>query len=281
MQGLIRHLLSVIIGTACLCSCVTSRKVNYWQEPDKHIPSYNDTLSYEDYQLRKGDRLYISVYSIDEKISTLFNAGGTNMRQYLRGGGNNAGTTDLYSYVVNDDGDIIFPTIGNVQVLGMTTRQVKRELERLLSEQVKSIGGVSPFSVDVLIIQRYFSVIGANRSGRFSIPKEKVTIFEALAMASDIADFGDRSQLKIIREQGDSTVVRTFDVRSKDIVNSEFYYVEPNDVIYIRKITGQAFGINSAAATVSVVATTFSFGVFIYSIVDRFNRKYGTKPSGK
>lgn len=268
MQRLTQYLLTFVFGVACLSSCVTSRKVNYWQEPDKQIPSYKDTLSYEDYQLRKGDRLYICVYSIDDKITKLFNPESGNLRHYIRN--NNTGTVDLYTYVVNEEGNILFPTLGSVPVLDKTTREVKHLLEELLASQIKSVAGMQPFSVDVQVVQRYFSVIGANSSGRFAIPKEKVTIFEALAMAGDIADFGDRSAVKIVRETGDSTVVKTFDVRSKDIVNSEFYYVEPNDVIYIRRIKGQSFGINSAAATVSVVATTLSFGVFIYSFVDRF-----------
>ena len=250
--------------------------MNYWQEPDKEIPAYTDTLSYEDYRVRKGDRLYISVYSIDERISKLFNAGSVNMRQYARSG-TNAGTTDLYSYVVDEQGNITFPTLEAVYVLDKTTREVKHLLEDALSGQLTSLEGYAGISVDVQVIQRFFSVIGANRSGRFPLQKEKVTIFEALAMAGDIADFGDRSCVKVVRETGDSTVVKTFDVRSKDIVNSEFYYVEPNDVIYIRKITGQSFGINSAAATVSVVATTLSFGVFIYSFIDRFVIKPATK----
>lgn len=269
MQRLTQHLLTIIIGVACLSSCVTSRKVNYWQEPDKQIPSYKDTLSYEDYQLRKGDRLYICVYSIDERITKLFNSESGNIRHYVHNS-NNAGTVDLYTYVVNEEGNILFPTVGYVPVLGKTTREVKYLLEEQLSGQIKSLAGMQPFSVDVQVIQRYFSIIGANSSGRFAIPKEKVTVFEALAMAGDIADFGDRSSIKIVREAGDSTIIKTFDVRSKDIINSEFYYIEPNDVIYIRKIKGQSFGINSAAATVSVVATTLSFGVFIYSFVDRY-----------
>ena len=189
MQRLITHLLSVIFGIVCLSSCVTSRKVNYWQEPDRQIPSYTDTLSYEDYLLRKGDRLYIYVHSIDERITQLFNSGNANMRYYVRNG-NNAGTTDLYSYVVDDEGNITFPTVGTIPVLGKTTREVKHELESLLSGQIKSLADMSPFSVDVQVIQRFFSIIGANSSGRFAIPKEKITIFEALALAGDIADFG-------------------------------------------------------------------------------------------
>ena len=280
MQRLITHLLSVTIGIICLSSCVTSRKVNYWQEPDRQIPSYTDTLSYEDYQLRKGDRLYIYVYSIDERITKLFNSGNANMRSYVRSGAS-AGTTDLYSYVVDDNGNIEFPTIGTVQVLGKSTRDVKHELEKLLGGQIKSLSSMSPFSVDVQVIQRYFSIIGASHAGRFAIPKEKITIFEALAMAGDISDFGDRSCIKLVREAGDSTVIKTFDVRSKEIVNSEFYYIEPNDVIYIRRMPGNSFGINSAAATVSVVATTLSFGVFIYSFVDRYVVKPIQKSTNK
>ena len=280
MQRLITHLLSVIFGIVCLSSCVTSRKVNYWQEPDRQIPSYTDTLSYEDYQLRKGDRLYIYVYSIDERITKLFNSGNANMRSYVRSGAS-AGTTDLYSYVVDDNGNIEFPTVGTVQVLGKSTRDVKHELEKLLGGQIKSLSSMSPFSVDVQVIQRYFSIIGASHAGRFAIPKEKITIFEALAMAGDISDFGDRSCIKLVREAGDSTVIKTFDVRSKEIVNSEFYYIEPNDVIYIRRMPGNSFGINSAAATVSVVATTLSFGVFIYSFVDRYVVKPIQKSTNK
>ncbi len=280
MQRLITHLLSAAVGFVCLTSCVTSKKVNYWQEPDRRIPSYADTLSYEDYVLRKGDRLYIYVYSIDERITKLFNSGNANIRSYVRSG-SSAGTTDLYSYVVDDEGNISFPMVGTLQVLGKSTRDVKHELEEALSGQIKSLEGMNVFSVDVQVIQRYFSIIGANSSGRFAIPKEKITIFEALAMAGDIADFGDRSTIKLVREQGDSTIVKTFDVRSKDIVNSEFYYIEPNDVIYIRKIAGNSFGINSAAATVSVVATTLSFGVFIYSFIDRYVVQPATKNKNK
>ena len=114
------------------------------------------------------------------------------------------------------------------------------------------------------------------------LPKEKVTIFEALAMAGDIADFGDRSDIKIVREVGDSTIILNVDVRSADIINSEYYYVEPNDVIYIRKIPGYSFGINSLATAISVTAGTISFGVFIYSLVMRIkNAAEAGKTSGE
>lgn len=265
-----KHILFLLSAALCiilLSSCVTARKVNYMQEPDKHIPHYADTLTFEDYTLRDGDRLYIYVYSLDEKISRMYNAGTSSntLRQQLNNG-NMSGSYDLYTYLVDDEGFIDFPTIGKVQVQGLTTREVKRKLEGELSTLLKEIPGFSTISVEVNVIQRTFSIIGM-QSGRYAINKEKMTIFEALAMAGDIGEFGDRAEIKLVREKGGQTVIKTFDVRSKDIINSEFYYVEPNDIIYIRKIGGYQFGINSAATTVSVVATTISFGVFVYSVV--------------
>ncbi len=263
-----RYILYLFVALLSFPSCVTSRKVNYMQEPDRSIPAYNDTISYKDYRLQVGDRLYVRVYSIDEKVSSLLNGGVTNSRQFARGGGGS--NADLYTYLVDVHGNIQYPTLGDVSVEGKTTREIKHLLEDGLVGLIIPKGNMPNLSVEVQIVQRYFSVIGAGSSGRYTINKEKVTIFEALAMAGDIADFGDRADIRIVREQGDSSVIKSFDVRSADIINSEFYYVEPNDVIYIPKMKGQAFGLNSAAAVVSVAASTLSFGVFIYTLVDRF-----------
>ena len=86
-------------------------------------------------------------------------------------------------------------------------------------------------------------------------------------MVGDVQEFGDRSEIKLIREIEGKTTIKTFDVRSKDIINSEYYYIEPNDIIYIRQIPGYSFGINHVTTVIGVTAATISFGVFIYSIV--------------
>ena len=241
------------IGVCLLMSaCVTSRKVNMMQKSGGDIPVYKDTLSYEDYLLKKEDRLYIHVYSIDEKIANLFNSG-QNMRPNLQG--DVSGSMDLYTYSVDENGDISFPTIGKLQVLGLTTRQVKRLLEDELSCLVKAYGDYVAISVDVQVVGRSFSVIGPTKSGRFPITKEKVTIFEALALVGDLSDIADKKEIMLIREMGDSTVVKKFDLRSEDIVNSEYYYIEPNDVIYVRYMPGYSFGLNHVTSTISIVAS--------------------------
>lgn len=251
-----------------LSSCVTARKVNYMQEPDKHIPSYADTLSFEDYKLRIGDRLYVYVYSLDENVQKMYNAGGGSssyLRQHMSQG-NQYGSYDLYTYLIDQEGNIDFPTIGKQYVRGMTTREVKYLLEEQLSSLLKEMPGYSMVSVEVNIVNRTFSVIGA-QSGRYPINKEKMTIFEALALAGDLGEFNSRKEIKLVREKEGVTTIKTFDVRSKDIVNSEYYYIEPNDIIYVRQIPGYSFGINHVTTVIGVTAATISFGVFIYSIV--------------
>ena len=260
----------IILLPLLMASCVTSKRVNLMQTPGKNgIPQYADTVSYEDYKLRIGDRLYIYVYSVDERVDKMFNSSsGTIGIQMLQGSGV-GGSYDLYTYLVQEDGCIDFPMVGRVPVRGMTTREVKRVLEDELSSFIKSYGDYQMMSVEVKIVRRSFSVISDRGSGTFNIQKEKVTIFEALAMAGDIGDFGDRSKVRIVREKEGLTQVKEFDVRSEDIINSEFYYIEPNDVIYIQRIKGQSFGINSVTTTISVVATTLAFGGFVYGLVVR------------
>lgn len=261
----------IILLPLLMASCVTSKRVNLMQEPGKNgIPQYADTISYEDYELRIGDRLYIYVYSVDERVNKMFNSSsGTIGLQMLQGGGGVGGSYDLYTYLVQGDGCIDFPMVGRIPVRGLTTRNVKAILEEELSSFIKSYGEYQMTSVDVKIVRRSFSVISDRGSGTFNIQKEKVTIFEALAMAGDIGDFGDRSKVRIVREKEGVTHVKEFDVRSQDIINSEFYYIEPNDVIYIQRIKGQSFGINSVTTTISVVATTLAFGGFVYGLVVR------------
>ena len=264
-----KKLFYILIVTFALASCVTSRKVNYMQEPDKHIPSYADTLSFEDYELRIGDRLYIYVYSLNEDIQKMYNAGGGNasqMRQQMQQQGATRGSYDLYTYLIDEDGNINYPTLGKINVQGKTTRDVKFELERQLSTLLQEIPGYSLVSVEVNIVTRTFSIIGA-QSGQYPILKEKMTIFEALAEAGDLGEFNSRKEIKLVREKNGVTTIKTFDARSKDIVNSEYYYIEPNDIIYVRQIPGYSFGINHVTTVIGVTAATISFGVFIYSLV--------------
>ncbi|MCQ2324054.1 MAG: polysaccharide biosynthesis/export family protein [Paludibacteraceae bacterium] len=272
MQSIKTYLIGLVGIVLGLSSCVTSRKVNYLQEPDKKIPHYADTIDFSEYKIRTNDRLYIYVYSLNEEVMKMYNSStygsGANGRAQMEHsmGQNGRGTYELYSYLVDTAGCIDFPTLGKIPVRGLTTRETKVKMEQELASLLKELPGYSTISVEVNVVQRSYSLIGV-KSGRFPIEREKLTIFEALAQMGNLQEFSDRSRVKIIREINGETMIREFDLRSKDIINSEFYYIEPNDIIYVREMSGKAFGINSAATGLAVVSTTLSFGVFVYTIV--------------
>lgn len=272
------YILTLACVVAVMCSCVTSKTVNLLQESGKRgIPEYADTLDYQDYQLRVGDRLYIYVYSVDEKVMKLFNAtgasgggySGAQMRGRMNSGSTGYSTDELYSYLVLEDGCIDYPLVGHLYVRGMNTREIKLALEKELSTYIKSYGDYIMVSCEVNVVQRSYSVISQRGTGNYPIRKEKLTIYEALAQAGDVGDWSDRSQIKIIREIEGQTNVIEFDLRSKDIINSEYYYIEPNDVIYLQQLRGKAFGVSNAATTVAIVASTLGFGGFVYGLVTR------------
>lgn len=283
------RILTGLVITLLLASCVTSKQVNLMQDParDKRIPAYADTLSYIDYELRSGDRLFVRVHSVDENVQRLFNAAisSSNNNNYYNNfsnfNNNSYGSNsyqELYTYLVLDDGTMDFPLVGRLSVRGLNTRQVKALLEQELSTYIKDYGDFKMVSVDVNIVQRTYSVISQRGAGTYSIRREKLTIFEALAQAGDVGDWSDRSKVKVVREKEGKTEVISFDLRSKDIINSEFYYVEPNDVIYVQQLRGKAFGVSNIATSVAVVATTVSFGGFVYALVQRIiTASKGTK----
>lgn len=268
------RIIQICISALIFTSCITARKVNYLQKPDFLIPSYKDTTTYEDYILRPGDRLYVKVYSTDEKTNMLFNGGSQVSQMMMSSGSSQGGASqgggssyyDLYSYLVQDDGTISFPMLGKVYIEGMSVRDATYKLEKEIEPYYR-------FStVEMKIVQRYFSVLGSGRAGYFPIPREKINIFQALAMAGNIDIFGDRSKVRIIRENENGTEVKTFDVRSADIIHSEFFYVEPNDVIYIQTLDEQFYSVTNLTSLFATVLSTISFGTIIFQSLFNLDR---------
>lgn len=258
------RLIAMVVGvSALLSSCVLSKKVNYLQESDK-LPEYSDTLKFEDYKLQRGDYLYVKVSSIDPEASEMFNGfsnqyGGGMYGNYLN---SDNSTSRLYMYLVDEDDCIEYPYVGKIKVVDLTLRDVKLLLEDALKEMLTG------YSVDVRLANRSFSIIGEAGSGKYTITREKMTIFEALAMSGDLAMYANRSKIQIIRQTSKGTVVKTFDIRTRSIIDSEFYYIQPNDVIYVPFTDEKVMGADHVTSVISITMTTISFGLFIYSIVN-------------
>jgi polysaccharide biosynthesis/export protein len=211
-KPLIQLLFAILLAFE-LTSCITTYQTNYLQESKNLKHNYKDSISYEDYRLKEGDKLFIQVYSTDSKTNALFNGSGNSGMQMLSGSGTSE-TVDLYTYSVQTNGSIHFPIIGEILVKGKTLRETKKTVEDAIRPLLKIN------SVDVRMIGRSFSVIGAGKSGRFSFPKEKVNIFQALALSGDVGLYTDRTKIRILRQTKNGTQIKTFDIRGIDIINS-------------------------------------------------------------
>ena len=260
MRKLFQQVLFTLVLALMVTSCITTHQTNYLQPPKDFIPAYKDTFSYKDYLLKENDRLYIQVYSTDDKTNALFNGTSNGMQMMSSGGG--GGSTDnldLYTYLVQENGSITFPIVGDVHVKGKSIRETKVIIENAIRPILKIN------SVDVRLVGKTFSVIGSGKSGRFSFPKEKINIYQALAIAGDVSLYTDRSKIKILRVTEKGNQIKTFDIRSVDIINSEFYYIEPDDVIFLQPMNEQFFGVTTLWTTISTVLSSISFVVGVYS----------------
>ena len=251
------YILSLLV--MLLSSCVMSKKINYLQEGE-HVPVYNDSVSFDDYKLQRGDYVYIRVNAIDMEMADMFN-GNISISSMTYMTPDNS-TARLYLYLVEEDNCIDYPYVGRVEVAGKSLREVKLLLEEKLD------GMLQGYSVDVRLANRSFSIIGESGTGRYNIPREQLTIYEALAMSGDLSLYANRKEVHLIRQTSEGTKVMKFDLRSKSIIDSEYYFIQPNDVIYIPFDSAKHWGANHFTSVLSMTFATVSFGLFVYSVVN-------------
>ena len=256
-KALQRYIYILIALTLALSSCVTSRKTNYLQSPKLGIKSYeqfDSTLLKQEYRLQVGDQVYINISSPNEEAGKIFSSNAAGIM------GNAENINEMFSYTIYADSCIDFPFVGTIKLAGLTTREAKLMMTEKLQEYVPDC------DVDLRLTNSYFTFIGQAGTGKYPIARERLTIYQALAISGDLKPFSDRKKVRIIRRSGDKSEVRTFDLRSKDIINSEFYYIRPNDIIYVPSFNGQFFGITSFISLLSTITSTLSFGVLIYTL---------------
>ncbi len=251
------YILSLLV--LMLSSCVMSKKINYLQEGN-HVPIYNDSVLFNDYKVQCGDYIYIRVNAIDMEVADMFN-GNISINNMASMTPDNS-TARLYLYLVEEDNCIDYPYVGRVDVAGKSLREVKLLLEERLD------GMLQGYSVDVRLANRSFSIIGESGTGRYNIPREQLTIYEALAMSGDLSLYANRKEVHLIRQTSEGTKVMKFDLRSKSIIDSEYYFIQPNDVIYIPFDSAKHWGANHFTSVLSMTFATVSFGLFVYSVVN-------------
>ena len=136
----------------------------------------------------------------------------------------------MSGYLVNNDGDIVFPVLGKIHVLGKTHTELAAELEqRLVGE-----GHILDAVVTVKLMNFRVSVLGdVQRPGQIQATGERLTIFEALSMVGDLTIYGQRTNIVVIREENGKRVIGEIDLTSQDVFESPYYYLHQNDVVYV------------------------------------------------
>ena len=131
---------------------------------------------------------------------------------------------------MDNSGDVEFPVLGRIHLGGLT----KSEAEKYIVDKLKGSFKETPI-VNVRLVNYKVSVLGeVNRPGTFTVANEKINLFEALALAGDMSVYGKRDNVKLLREdnKGRKEIV-TLDLNKSDIINSPYFYLQQNDVIYV------------------------------------------------
>jgi len=232
---------SILILIILINSCASKKKYVYFNETinqEKNLQNFNPTL-------KTGDILNIIVFSSAPENAVPFNLPiiNTNIRAgYTNGIASNPG------YLINNNGTIDFPIIGEISLINLTTTEasnlIKSKLLNYISEPI----------VNIHIDNFKITILGEVRNpGTFQIPNERITILEALGLAGDLIINGIRKEILLIRDENGQKKEIKIDLTNNSILNSEYYYLTQNDVIYVKP--------NQAKINSSVVSS--SYGMFI------------------
>lgn len=238
-------ILYLIIGVM-FTSCYNYKSVGLLQDRSS-LPTYA-SADYQHYKIQVNDEIIYRMITTDETISKLIQ--------------NNTGqATNVYSYRVYPDGTIDLPFIKRINVLGMTLTDAGVAVQKRMREIIPDA------EIKLSINNKTFTVIGEAGTGVYNIPREKFTIFQALSMSGEVKHSGDYRRVKILRPQGNGTQVLEFDIRPKSIIESKYYYIYPNDIIYVQRAPSAFYKIeNSWSNFIGVVSSSLSllFTVLYY-----------------
>ncbi|GBU07145.1 polysaccharide export protein, BexD/CtrA/VexA family [Bacteroidales bacterium] len=252
----------IVLQCFVFSSCLTTKQTNLLTKTSYKKWSELIAPADIDYQYRfiQGDVLEILILTstFDKKTSNLF---GLFSPIHANLGAAIDEKAKLRSFIVDPSGKIHFPYVGEIEVLNKTPQEVREIVEYILHKEI-----IQDCFVLVYLKNRYFSVIGESRAASFPMRKEKITIFQALAESGDINEYGNRSQVKVIRQTQEGTQIRTLDLTNTTIINSDLYYIQANDVIYIEPMSKQFWGFNSFGSIFALVTTTVSLGILILKI---------------
>jgi polysaccharide biosynthesis/export protein len=221
------NILFFICIISIICSCTTPVKNLAYLYDAKPDTPFDKMMIPGEYRIQPNDNLYIRIIGEDDLMTAFLNITGSgNNNSMMYGGGTNP--LEFVTYIVNEAGNISMPRFGEIKVAGLTIK----ELEEFLTPEVNKL--VANTSVIVRVVNRMVTVLGEVKGpGTFPMLKYRQSIFETIGMAGDLTDFGNRKNIKLVRETDKGKIIAQLDLTDPLILNSPYYYVLPSDVIYI------------------------------------------------
>lgn len=247
------NLASFLVMVLCLCSCVVHRDYKYLIPVDS--ATKKDTVdlnaSQKDYKLQAGDIVDLKVASnVTGSEVEVFNK-----RFQSNNNSSTASSSGTYftSYLIEKDGYIEVPLIGKVKAEGLTCIQLNDTMQVKVSEFINYASVSTRLGVFRLTI---LGEVTAPGTREISNPNN-LTIFQAIGLAGDITDIGNKKKVKLIRKNGDQVKVVKLDISSISMIGSEYYYIQPNDVIIVEPLKAKVLRSNSANIALALSGLTF------------------------
>ncbi|MDP5199619.1 polysaccharide biosynthesis/export family protein [Flavobacterium sp. DG2-3] len=247
----------VFLSLLFLFSCASRKNIVYYQDIDKITDKGGE--SYE-VKIQPDDLLMIIVSADDVEAALPFN-----LKTYSTSGNRldiTRGQETVQQYLVDFEGNIEFPVLGKIKVGGLSRTEVLHLLQNKISGYIKN-----PI-INLRITNFKISLQGeVNMPGTYSVASERITLIEALSMGKDLTVYGKRNNILIIRETNGKKSYNRVNITKSDFINSPFYYLAQNDVVYVEpnktKVNSSAVGPNTSVI-ISAVSILVSLSVLIF-----------------
>jgi polysaccharide export outer membrane protein len=251
-----RIFLELILLSLLSFSCVTQKQVEYLQDKNLAAASAKEA-EFPDYRLKPNDELFIQISSLDEAAANVFS--NASQQQLLNAGAIQPYGASLLAHSIDKEGNLWLPVVGKINAKGKTISEVtgilRDSLMHVLSQPI----------VSIKLVNRYVSVLGEVRNpGHFPYSQDKMTLFDGLGLAGDITEFGNRSEVVMIRnEEGENKRIK-IDLTNPDILGSAYFYLRPNDIVYVKPLRNKFW--NMRQFPFDVIFSTLTTGLLIYNI---------------
>lgn len=247
---------NLLIAIILFTSCIPQKKLSYLQEPVADKKTYTLNKPAEN-KIKPTDELYINVSSFDDPSMSFMNS----EANYARSGYSNELSVSLITYVVNNEGNIYLPVIGNVNLKGLTLDEAREKLIKLLSDYLNQP------AVEIKFAYKRVTVLGeVNNPGTYLFTKDYINVFEALGLCGDLNIHGSRKEIYIIRETEKQVEKIKLDLRDDDLVFNKLYYIQANDIIYVKPRNSVKW--NTISTPLSIVLSAITTTVLVLNYID-------------